>query len=293
MGLSILIPTYNYDCTQMAHTLLRQGDGLSCPFEVIVGDDGSTDQSVRAALSKLEGLPHFKLFSSSQNLGRSAIRNQLGRMASNDNLLFLDSDGEIISDTFLADYCSQIDRFDVVCGGIIHSSTPPSAGQMLRYAYEKACERQFIASKLNNAPNPPLRSFNFMIRKDVFLEHPFDEGFTDYGYEDVLFGKELRSSGHSIHYIDNPMQNNDIETNEVFLSKTEEALRTLKKHEKALSSDVRLLRVVKRLHRLGLSGAVRLLGKRHLSSLHRQLCEDSPDLRKFNLYKLFYYLQLS
>ena len=65
------------------------------------------------------------------------------------------------------------------------------------------------------------------------------------------------------------MQNNDIETNEVFLSKTEEALRTLKKHEKALSSDVRLLRVVKRLHRLGLSGAVRLLGKRHLSSLQQ------------------------
>ena len=30
------------------------------------------------------------------------------------------------------------------------------------------------------------------------------------------------------------MQNNDIETNEVFLSKTEEALRTLKKHEKAI-----------------------------------------------------------
>ena len=105
----------------MAHTLLRQGDGLSCPFEVIVGDDGSTDQSVRAALSKLEGLPHFKLFTSRRNLGRSAIRNQLGRMASNDNLLFLDSDGEIISDTFLADYCSQIDRFDVVCGGIIHT----------------------------------------------------------------------------------------------------------------------------------------------------------------------------
>ena len=48
-GISLLIPTYNDRCLQLARDLWSQAKGLGVPFELLVGDDGSTDTSVVAA----------------------------------------------------------------------------------------------------------------------------------------------------------------------------------------------------------------------------------------------------
>ena len=41
--LSILIPTYNFDCSVFVQALSNQAEALHVPYEIIVCDDGSTD----------------------------------------------------------------------------------------------------------------------------------------------------------------------------------------------------------------------------------------------------------
>ena len=86
MKLSVLIPTYNYDCSHLVHQLLEQlpqnGDA-----EVIVGDDCSTEP-----LSSLSGC---RIYRPDHNLGRAAIRNALAREAKGEWLLFIDADAEV------------------------------------------------------------------------------------------------------------------------------------------------------------------------------------------------------
>ena len=40
--LSILITTKDYDCRQLVHELHRQGETLAQPFEILVGEDGTS-----------------------------------------------------------------------------------------------------------------------------------------------------------------------------------------------------------------------------------------------------------
>lgn len=292
-SLSILIPTYNYDCTPLVEALHAQFSNLPCPCEIVVGDDGSTDELVVSRLQDLEhrGLCH--VYRLDENVGRAVIRNLLGGIARYDHLLFLDSDGVVVRDDFVKQYCKAARFHDVVCGGIIHSSEAPESSSSLRYRYEKRAERRFTPEKLNKAFRPPFRSFNFMISHEVFMKHSFDISFKGYGYEDVLFGKSLRDACHRIFYIDNPLQNVDIEPNAVFVEKTEAALQTLKEHEAELVDDVRLLHYVSLLERFHLLSLVRGFSKVFLKPIRKNLCSSHPWLWLFNIYKIMYYIRLA
>lgn len=293
MSLSILIPTYNYDCSALLESLLSQAERLNCSYEIIVGDDGSTDGSiVKKLIHSCSLSDHCRLLRVKKNLGRAGIRNRLGHEASNDFLLFMDSDAEIVSEDFLSSYVRSSENHDVVSGFISHPQTAVSADKYLRYAYETSSERHFTSEKLNKMSYPPLSTFCFMIRRTIFEKIHFDESFTDYGYEDVMYGKRLRDHGHRVYYIPTPLQHNGMESNSRFVEKTEKALTTLKKHEDSLRHDVHLLQVVNNLEKLYLRGLVGKCLKPFLSRLRRNLCSDHANLRYLNLYKLGYYLNL-
>ena len=162
----------------------------------------------------------------------------------------------------------------------------------LRYTYEKAAEKHHTATKRNERPYASFRTFNFMIRRKAFLQVKFDETFRHYGYEDVLFGIQLKESGFRIAHIDNPLENKDIETNEIFLRKTEEALRTLAEHADKLGDSVHLHHLYLRLQRIGLLPIVRKLFQWFAPTLQRNLLSNTPNLPCFAFYKLGYYALL-
>ena len=97
--LSILIPTYNYDCYDLVKELHRQALECNIEFEIIVADDCSTTK-----LSKLQliiELSNCHLIKPQQNLGRAKIRNFLADQSQYNHLLFLDSDSFPANDNFL------------------------------------------------------------------------------------------------------------------------------------------------------------------------------------------------
>jgi hypothetical protein len=123
--------------------------------------------------------------------------------------------------------------------------------------------------------------------------YPFDERFRYYGYEDVLFGKQLRAAHITITHIDNPMGFCTFESNPDFVAKTEEGLRTLCQFRKELRGYSHLLTLVDGIHIPLILWIIRLSHRLFGGLIRRNLCGTHPSLRLFSLYKLGYFLTTS
>ena len=175
-SLSILIPVYNWDCTQLIKDLHFQGLTLGIPYEIIVADDCSTDKDLKEK-SRLVAETHenCRYFALPHNIGRSAIRNFMADQSQYDKLLFLDCDAEVKNKQFLKKYMDASHKASVVCGGLTHPDAIPQKGMELRYLYEK--NAAFERSAGFRSQNPYLRftSFSFLIEREVFMKIRFDE----------------------------------------------------------------------------------------------------------------------
>lgn len=288
---SVLIPTYNRLCVKLVKDLQRQAALTNEPYEIIVADDASAE-TVKRANREINALPCCRYVELKENMGRARIRNFLARQARYGTLIFIDSDARVISDDFLAKYLSA-GGADVVYGGLKHPDSLPSPDVTLAYKYEKHAEPRFTLEKRRRKPYEVFRTFNFMVRRDVFLAHPFDERIVNYGHEDTLFGNALRRAGIEIVHIDNPLLNGGLDTNSEMIKKTEESLRTLYELRDEMNESSALLRFYNRLERMRLGGAVSFLYRLTYPTLRRNLLGTRPSLHAFAFYKLGYYCRLA
>lgn len=290
--LSILIPTYNYDCTQLVRDLHEQAELLGVDYEIIVMDDASPQPACKLRNRVISNLSHCRYVELESNLGRARIRNRLADEARFEWLLFMDSDAKVVSNSFIADYLKYTDA-DVICGGLCHADTLPSPKVSLRYAYEKHADKHRASRYRGQRPYEQFTPFNFMIRREVFYSIRFDESITEYGHEDTLFGIELGKRGVSIRHIDNPLLHVGLESNECFLGKTRAALRNLALLENCMQGHSSLLGVYGLLSRLRLDGYVaRWFTRREQRITERLVNGETSSIHLFFIYKLGYYCQL-
>ena len=289
--LSILIPTYNDLCVRLVDDLRQQAEAAGFDYEILVADDGSTDADVIAKNSEINQWPHCHYLRQSQNIGRAAIRNHLARQARYDHLLFIDSDMTLVRPDYLSRYVSTAGA-DVIDGGVCIGGDADALKGNLRYRYEKAAEHENTAEKRRLHPYQDFHTANFLIRRDLMLAHPFDERFRHYGYEDVLFGKQLRADRIAITHIDNPLGFCTFEPNPDFVSKTEEGLRTLCQFRHELRGYSRMLTFADGIHIPPILWIIRLSHRLFGTLIRRNLCGHHPNLRLFGLYKLGYFLTL-
>lgn len=286
--LSILIPTYNSDCTELATVLYRQAEAIpDLSFELLIADDGSTDRTFVEQYRKLDALPHCQFIERAQNVGRAAIRNFLANKAQYPWLLFLDSHMSVDNPQFIENYLQS--EGAVVYGGYVVGEGEPSS---LRYLYEKACEPQHRPEIRRTRPFQHFHTGNFFVSREVMLAHPFDERFRYYGYEDVLFGKALKQAGLTITHLDNPAGFMTFEDNPHFVDKTEEGLRTLHQFQQELQGYSQMLTFIQNIH-IGAVKLLLILWHRLFGRLERRcLCGRHPNLTVFKIYKLGYYLSI-
>ena len=286
--LSILIPTYNYDCTRLVSDLQRQAQQAAIDYEIIVADDASPIYIYKERNREINALPHCRLVELEENVGRARIRNLLADEAQGEWLLFMDCDAEVISDSFIADYAVHSD-VDVIYGGQCVAPTLPSPEVSLRYAYEHRADRHRTARHRAKAPYERFTPFNFMISRAVFLSIRFDERITEYGHEDTLFGIALSKRHIAIRHIDNPLRHIGLESNERFLEKTRAALHNLATMEESMQGHSTLLAIYNLLHSMKLDGCVARWFVRREQQFISRLTGPNPSLRLFFLYKLGYY----
>lgn len=287
-GLSILIPGYNCDCTQLVRDLHRQCASAQLPsWEIVVADDGSIDETA-VNQNRIIGIwDNCTFIRNEQNMGRAAIRNFLAEKAQYDRLLFIDSDMCIVSEDFVKTYLAS--SAPVIYGG--YSIVGNHAGN-LRYEYERQAEHSHRASVRQLNCYKDFHTSNFCIDRGIFIAHPLDVSYEGYGYEDVAYGDQLCRAGIPIQHIDNPVGYYDFETNESYMLKVEESLLTLYRHRSQLKDYSRIIAVtavVERIHLHHLAGTLFRLVQ---NKMRRQIV-TCPRLMLFTLYKIGYYINLT
>jgi len=286
---SVLIPTYNHVCVALVKGLAQQLEAVGDDYEIIVADDGSTDAATVAENQAIDALPHCRYIVRAENAGRATIRNFLVREAQQPYVLFIDSDMTLISDDYIRRYLDS-DCDTVIDGGVAIGGDPDLLKGNLRYRYEKAEETRHTAPERQKTPYQHLHTANLLVRRDLMLEHPFDERFRHYGYEDVLLGKTFRQQHIAIAHIDNPLGFCTFETNADFVSKTEEGLRTLGQFRDDLRGYSRLLTLVSNIHIPAVKSVIRLWHRLFGPLERHHLCGSRPSILIFKLYRLGYFI---
>lgn len=290
MTLSILIPTFNWDCTSLVCDLLEQ---IPQDAEIIVGNDKSTSEEAIKTFQKIASMKQCRVYEPSENLGRSRIRNRLFELSKGEWVLFIDCDTKIDSPDFIRNYLKAIEEHpaDIYYGGMKNTTECPK-GCELRWTYEKEASKRLTSEYRQAHPFDSMTTVNFMIRRDAFVHTGFDESIRRYGHEDTLLFANLERLGKSVFHLENRIIHLDIDTNRKFLAKTRESLRTLH----SLPDDIRPKTHMTEIHRLLCKYRLhRIFALLHIFLLpitRRILCSRFVSLRLFQFYKLGYYCGL-
>lgn len=285
--LSILIPTKDYNCRILIEELSRQGERLNVPYEILLGEDGSSYESVEQN-RPLEQLPKCRIIEYRENQGRARIRNRLAEEARYENLIFIDSDAIVEKKDFLECYLAAMRSNDIVCGGLYHPVIIPSPDCTLRYKYEKNADKKRLAAVRERNPYYDFSTFNFAIKRTLFLSIRFDENIKEYGYEDTLFGHQIKALGHVIKHIDNPLLHTGLESNRLYLRKVEQSLKTLYSIREDIDTTP-LLVAYRRLRKFRMVSLCAWMWRATNMVLYDNLMGETPSLFLFKLYKLGFY----
>lgn len=285
--LSVLVPIYNFDVREFVKELHRQCRLNSISFEILCFDDCSNDEfkNLNAELSTIPEVQYKEL---EVNYGRSKIRNFLAQEAKFETLLFVDCDSIPSSSHYIRNYTSFIGKGTVVYGGRGYADHPPNDVSLyLRWYY--GVKRESVTAV--NRKEEPYRSFmtnNFLIPKSIVAKIPFDENIIGYGYEDVLFGQQLKKQDIAVVHIDNKLIHIGLESAEVFLQKTMEGMKNLSRliKQKELGNEIKIYRYAKKMERWRLGYIVVTVYKMFARAIRKNLTSGTPNLKLFDFFKL-------
>ena len=187
---SIIIPVYNAAAT-LPQTLESVAKQSFIDFEVVLVDDGSTDETVAWLTAQAAELPHVRLIQQSHG-GPAQGRNRGVENARGEVIVFIDSD-LVVTPTFLCCHAKALERHwqraghrrCFTYGAVINTanfSDPTSEPHKLRdlsWAY--------------------FATGNVAIDRDLLVGAGlFDTRFHLYGWEDLELGERLRLQGFAL-----------------------------------------------------------------------------------------------
>ena len=222
--ISVCIPVFNGDVISLVKSLADQRELLENKVEIIVIDDCSgidwklKNESIKKSCNYIE---------LKENIGRSKIRNRFLEYAQGEFLLFIDGDSEIIDSLFIQKYIDFIEENspDVLVGASIYLSDTPDRKYLLRWKYSRKRESKNATERKKIRGG--FKTNNFAIKRSVFSTIKFNSELVGYGHEDTLFGIELDRNNIKIDHIENPVLNKHLDSNQLFLIKTKNAIQNL------------------------------------------------------------------
>ena len=291
MKVSICIPVYNFDIRELVSDLKKEIEAQQFNVEIILIDDDS-ETKFKQINNEIQGQVDQFIYLN-KNIGRSQIRNLFLTYSTGDYLLFLDCDGKITEDNFLSSYIQFIEtnsETKVVYGGRDVSEVPPDREHFLRWKF--ATERENLPVTLRiKKPFLSFQTNNFIIKKEVLEKIRFNPEFQKYGYEDLLFAMDLKSEGVKVDHIQNPIFNNDLEDNKLYLEKVEESVDSLSKMlaDRQLNStlsEVKLVKAYNKIKGVGLKTLFNVFFRLSKGRVEKKLLRGNTSLRYLDFYKL-------
>lgn len=286
--LSILIPVYNYPLEVLLNSLLKELNTIDDNWEVIILDDCSTDRETALANEFLCNTIEVNYLQNKTNLGRTATRNKMAKIAKNEYLLFLDSDTKPVKDNFIQNFIKQLNNYDVVCGGIAYLNNTPKKNVLLRWKYGHERESKSL-NKRNKKPYLSIISACFLIKKKQFISISKSILDNKYGM-DVVFAYEMEKRNLIIRHIDNPVFHLGLETNTEFIVKTEMAMNAIisLQNDNRIPHNYRPIQEkLSLLKRLKIVSVFTFFVTKVKTQIIKHLNSEDPNLLVFDIYRLY------
>ncbi len=289
--ISILIPIFNFDIRHLVQDLSLQCKEAGLEYEIICFDDGSLERFKNLNRELKNSAVIYQEMH--KNLGRSAIRNALGKAAKFPFLLFMDCDSKVVKKDYIQNYIDNLAPDTLLYGGRCYNAQPPKNQEYIfHWKYGIQREQSTVEQRMKN----PWHSFmtnNFLIPKSIFEKTLFDELLKQYGHEDTLFGLQLAKKKIKIKHINNPLEHIGLETTDSFLKKTKQGLQNLYTlWERGTLIKTKLLTYFIKIKKWRLKRLVAFLFKMSTPFLERNFLSENPNLKFFDFYKLGYLCQL-
>ena len=285
--LSVLVPIYNYNAYPLVEELHKQCIELGIVFEILCQDDASKS-TLNINNEKINSLSNCNFISLEKNVAHRQNRNLLAKRAKYEYLLFLDGDSIVINSHYIKNYINNLKEYDVIYGGRLHPENYPSNQQILRWKYGKLIEDKLAKDRLKK-PYKCLLFNNTIIKKECFNKVKFDTEITLYGHDDTQLSYQLSLIPSKIHHIDNQIKHGDIDSNEVYINKTKNSIKSLLVLYASKKIDYRYVSLLKlyvflkttKLHLIAL-----LFYKIFKNTMTKNLVSNNPSLIVFNLFSI-------
>ena len=291
---SVLIPTYNYDVSDLVKKLHKLLCNLSIDFEIKIFDDGSKSELNKKLLdlNKLEKVQFKEL---PENVGLSQNRNLLIQASKFNHLILLDADSQLKDDSYIKNYLEAFKKDpDIIYGGLTHPQKVEPE-QILRWKYGRDREELAIDERMKR-PYKYMRSNNIALNKRIFNAISYNPSLTKYGHEDTLFSYQASLKNLNVIHIDNPVVHGDIDIHSTFLNKTKSSLENLNyiyKNQLIDKDFIPFLYYFDKIKGLGINYILSFIFKVFNSILTHHLKSRNPSLKIFDFYRLSYFCHIN
>ncbi|CAM3950463.1 MULTISPECIES: glycosyltransferase family 2 protein [Flavobacterium] len=291
--LSILIPIYDTNAYPLVEELWKQCISNKINFEILCQDDASKS-ILNKENEKINNLSNCSFIELEDNVAHRKNRNILAKNSKFEYLLFIDGDSKIISEKYIWNFISETKQYDVVYGGRVHSDQKPESNYLLRWKYGKYMEDQKPIFRTKN-PFKCLLFNNTLIKRTLFEKVKFDDVFIKYGHDDTIFSYKLMQENASVFHINNPVQHEDLDTNDVFYNKMKQSLENLHEITNKNFIDeeyIKFTQVTSKLEKAKLDICISILYKVLEKAIKNNLIGNYPKLFVFNFFRLGYFCTL-
>lgn len=202
MLLSVIIPTYNRSqiLKECLHALYHQ-DLPEKDYEVVVVDDGSTDDTKRTVQSFKTRHKNLQ-YHYQRNQGQGIARNFGISKANGDVVIFIGDDIIVVED-FLTEHLRYHLRYSSENEAVLGFTTWHPKLKITRFMswltdgssiLGKFGGHQFAYEKLRGKMEADYNFFytsNISLKRSLVDKYPFDPSFSKYGWEDIELGYRL------------------------------------------------------------------------------------------------------
>jgi glycosyltransferase involved in cell wall biosynthesis len=192
---SVVVPSFNAETTlarQLEALAKQEYDG---DWEVVVADNGSSDDTLRVADSFRDRIPRLAVVDASARRGQAYARNAGARIAIGDALLFVDADDEV-APSYLAAMADALQRHEFVSARF--DSDTLNAG------WVRGTRQAFQTDGVLNAFEflPYAGGGGLGIRRDVFERTGgFDEEYWRSGQDVDFCWRVQLATGVTLHFV--------------------------------------------------------------------------------------------